>query len=64
MDFCFISVGPFLIYEYCSNGQMRDHLEKMKTNATVETQKQQIRLGIGVARGMDYLAQKGVSFYR
>lgn len=43
---------------------MRDYLEKMKTNATVETQEQQLRFGLGVARGMDYLAQRGVSFNR
>ncbi|XP_053373176.1 fibroblast growth factor receptor-like isoform X2 [Mercenaria mercenaria] len=53
-------VGPFIIYEYCANGQMRDYLETMKNNVTLETLELQLRFGLGVARGMDYLAQRKI----
>ncbi|XP_053373169.1 uncharacterized protein LOC123532025 [Mercenaria mercenaria] len=53
-------IGPFIIYEYCANGQMRDYLETMKNSLTVETLEQQLRFGLGVARGMDYLAQRKI----
>lgn len=55
-----LKVGPFIIYEYCSNGQLRDYLESMRDQVTVETQERLLRFGLGVARGMDYLSQRKV----
>ncbi|XP_052812774.1 uncharacterized protein LOC128240260 isoform X2 [Mya arenaria] len=53
-------MGPFIIYEYCSNGQLSDYLQAMKSNMTLESQEILYRFGLGVARGMEYLAGKEV----
>lgn len=53
-------IGPFIIYEYCSNGPMRDYLHTLKNNVSVETHEQLLRFGLGIARGMDYLALKKI----
>ncbi|XP_052814816.1 uncharacterized protein LOC128241772 [Mya arenaria] len=55
-----IVMGPFIIYEYCSNGQLSDYLQTMKSNLTLESQEILYRFGLGVARGMEYLAGKEI----
>ncbi|XP_053391930.1 uncharacterized protein LOC123531686 [Mercenaria mercenaria] len=53
-------IGPFIIYEFCSNGQLRDYLQTLRTNLTLETQERLQRFGLGVARGMEHLAQRKI----
>ncbi|XP_053373157.1 uncharacterized protein LOC123531756 [Mercenaria mercenaria] len=53
-------IGPFIIYEYCSNGKLSDYLQTLKTNLTIETQERLQRFGLGVARGMEHLAQRRI----
>ncbi|WAR10291.1 FGFR2-like protein [Mya arenaria] len=54
------SIGPFMLLEYCTNGQLSDYLQTMKSNITLETQEILYRFGLGVARGMEYLAGKEI----
>ncbi|WAR10657.1 FGFR1-like protein [Mya arenaria] len=53
-------MGPFMVFEYCANGQLSDYLQTLKSNLTLDTQEILSRFGLGVARGMDYLAGKEV----
>lgn len=56
-----ISVGPFIIYEYCEKGTLKDYLVNNKTNLTIELQENLFRFGLDIAKGMEYLAGKGVN---
>ncbi|XP_052813767.1 uncharacterized protein LOC128240857 [Mya arenaria] len=53
-------MGPFMVFEYCANGQLSDYLQTLKSNLTLDTQELLYRFGLGVARGMEYLAEKQV----
>ncbi|XP_052812776.1 uncharacterized protein LOC128240261 isoform X2 [Mya arenaria] len=53
-------MGPFIIFEYCTNGQPSDYLQTMKSNMTPEKHEHLYRFGLGVARGMEYLARKEI----
>jgi hypothetical protein len=52
-------VGPFIIYEYCKNGQLSEYLQNIK-DLTLEENERLQRFGLGVARGMEHLAQRKV----
>ena len=56
-------MGPFIVYEYCENGTLKEYLVKNKRNVTLELQEHLYRFGLDVAKGMEYLASKGVSYY-
>ena len=62
--FYHISVGPFMLLEYCPNGQLNDHLATMRNNVNVETMEKLFRFGVCIARGMEYLADRSVSNVR
>jgi hypothetical protein len=53
-------VGPFIIYEFCENGTLRDYLAERKNNVTMELQENLFRFGLDIAKGMEFLAGKGV----
>jgi hypothetical protein len=53
-------VGPFIVYEYCENGTLKDYLAENKNKITMELQEHLFRFGLDVAKGMEYLASKGV----
>ncbi|XP_052278483.1 LOW QUALITY PROTEIN: uncharacterized protein LOC127876968 [Dreissena polymorpha] len=53
-------MGPFILFEYCSNGQLNEHLTTHRQNVTIEVQELLLRFGLQVARGMDYLAQRKI----
>ncbi|XP_053393450.1 uncharacterized protein LOC123562440 isoform X2 [Mercenaria mercenaria] len=54
------AMGPFIIYEYCENGTMRDYLVDRKNNITLDLQENLFRFGLDIAKGMEYLAGKGI----
>jgi hypothetical protein len=49
-----------MIYEYCENGVLRDYLVERKNNVSVEFKGNLFRFGLGIAKGMEFLAGKGV----
>ncbi|XP_060598180.1 uncharacterized protein LOC132751968 isoform X3 [Ruditapes philippinarum] len=53
-------MGPFIVYEYCENGTLKDYLVQNKNNVTIELQEHLYRFGLDVAKGMEYLASKGI----
>lgn len=59
--FIFVSVGPFIIYEYCEHGPLKDYLQSHRSNVTLEVQESLFRFGLAIAKGMEYLASKTVS---
>ena len=61
MLFVIYLVGPFIIYEYCEHGPLKDYLLSQKSNVTLEVQESLFRFGLDIAKGMEYLASKGVS---
>ncbi|XP_052809614.1 uncharacterized protein LOC128238075 [Mya arenaria] len=58
------TMGPIIIYEYCENGTLRDYLEKSRTNVTVQLQENLFRFGLDIAKGMEFLADRGVTHRR
>ncbi|XP_060583179.1 uncharacterized protein LOC132739481 isoform X2 [Ruditapes philippinarum] len=54
------TMGPFMIYEYCENGVLRDYLVERKNNVSVEFKGNLFRFGLGIAKGMEFLAGKGI----
>ena len=55
-----ITVGPFILYEYCANGQLNEYLAGLQNEFNMEVMEKLLRFGVGVVRGMDYLASKNV----
>lgn len=53
-------MGPFIIYEYCEHGPLRDFLADRKNNLTLDLEENLFRFGLDIAKGMEYLAGKGV----
>ncbi|XP_053374452.1 uncharacterized protein LOC123532684 isoform X3 [Mercenaria mercenaria] len=53
-------MGPFIVYEYCENGTLKDYLVSQKNHVTIELQEHLFRFGLDVAKGMEYLAGKGI----
>lgn len=54
-------MGPFIIYEYCENGTLKDYLIAHKSDVSIEVHESLFRFGLDVAKGMEYLASKSVS---
>ena len=59
----FCVVGPFIIYEYCEQGSIKEYLQNQKPDVTVDLQEKLFRFGFDIAKGMEYLASKSVSLY-
>ncbi|KAH3716765.1 hypothetical protein DPMN_059494 [Dreissena polymorpha] len=58
------TMGPFIIYEYCENGTLKEYLVQNKSNVTIEVKETLFRFGIDIAKGMEYLAGKGITHRR
>ena len=56
----YVLVGPFIVYEYCEHGTLKDYLDQQHNSRTIELQELLFRFGLDIARGMEYLASKGV----
>ncbi|KAK3603169.1 hypothetical protein CHS0354_043002, partial [Potamilus streckersoni] len=54
------TIGPFIIFEYCENGPLKDYLEKQKENITLQLQEELFRFGLDICKGMEYLVSKKV----
>lgn len=54
------AMGPFIIYEYCENGTLRDYLADRRNNITVDLQENLFRFGLDIAKGMEYLAGRAI----
>ncbi|XP_052800641.1 uncharacterized protein LOC128231640 [Mya arenaria] len=59
-----VTMGPMIIYEFCENGTMKDYLVKNKSNMNVEMQENLFRFGLDIAKGMEFLASRGVTHRR
>ena len=55
-----LTVGPFILFEYCSKGQLNDHVSTLRSKVTVQVHEQLLRFCLQVARGMGFLAAKKV----
>lgn len=53
-------VGPMIIYEYCEQGTLKEYLQSLKSNVTLEVQEHLFRYGLDIAKGMEYLASKEI----
>ena len=51
-----------MVYEFCENGNLRDYIVARKDNVTIELQENLFRFGLDIAKGMEYLVGKRVSF--
>ncbi|XP_052246346.1 uncharacterized protein LOC127855047 [Dreissena polymorpha] len=58
------NMGPFILYEYCENGTLKEYLAQHKSNVTMEIQETLFRIGLDIAKGMEYLAGKGITHRR
>ncbi|CAC5368231.1 unnamed protein product [Mytilus coruscus] len=52
--------GPIMILEYCSKGVLKEFLESVRSNVTVELEERLFRITLGICEGMDFLASKQV----
>ncbi|XP_052094611.1 proto-oncogene tyrosine-protein kinase receptor Ret-like isoform X1 [Mytilus californianus] len=52
--------GPIMILEYCSKAVLKEFLESVRSNVTVELEERLFRITLGICEGMDYLASKQV----
>ncbi|XP_067648778.1 uncharacterized protein [Haliotis asinina] len=55
------ALGPVMVVEYCENGQMDKWLKNQKNGITEDILETVQKFGLGVARGMEYLARKGIT---
>ncbi|KAL3832082.1 hypothetical protein ACJMK2_023760 [Sinanodonta woodiana] len=53
-------IGPFMLYEYCENGNLRDYLKAQRNNITLELQENMFRYGFDCCKGMEYLASRKI----
>nr|KAG5689081.1 hypothetical protein BaRGS_034738 [Batillaria attramentaria] len=58
------SRGPVLVMEYCECGQMDEWLASRRNNVDEQTMQNMFRFSLGVAKGMEYLASKGITHGR
>ncbi|XP_053381408.1 uncharacterized protein LOC128549125 isoform X2 [Mercenaria mercenaria] len=54
------AMGPFIIYEYCAHGPLRDYLAEQRNNVTIDLQENLFRFGLDISKGMEFLAGKGI----
>ncbi|XP_052807066.1 uncharacterized protein LOC128236221 [Mya arenaria] len=59
-----VALGPIIIYELCEIGSLRHHLQKNKYNFIIKMQENLFRFGLDVAKGMEFLAFRGVTHRR
>ncbi|XP_052083561.1 angiopoietin-1 receptor-like [Mytilus californianus] len=52
--------GPMMILEYCSKGVLKQFLEAIKSNISVDIDERLYRIVFGICLGMDFLASKKV----
>ncbi|VDI36677.1 c-src tyrosine kinase [Mytilus galloprovincialis] len=52
--------GPIMVLEYCSQGVLKDFLESVRSNVTVELEERLFRITLGICEGMDYLSSQQV----
>lgn len=50
--------GPYMVLEYCQNGQLRDWLLQQKNTSTEETVELLYRISYGISKGMYFLETK------
>ncbi|XP_046546912.1 uncharacterized protein LOC124256991 [Haliotis rubra] len=55
------ALGPVMVIEYCENGQMDKWLKNQRNGVNVDILETIQKFGLGVARGMEYLASKGIT---
>ncbi|KAL3832122.1 hypothetical protein ACJMK2_023795 [Sinanodonta woodiana] len=48
--------GPFVIYELCAKGTLKDYLESQRGHHTLDVQEKLYRFGLDICKGMQYLA--------
>ncbi|XP_052232523.1 angiopoietin-1 receptor-like [Dreissena polymorpha] len=58
------NMGPFILYEYCENGTLKEYLVQNKSSVTMDIQETLFRIGLDIAKGMEYLAGKGITHRR
>ena len=58
--FFVLSGGPMMILEYCSKGVLKDFLEAIRSNITIDVEERLCRITFAICNGMDYLASKKV----
>ncbi|KAK3603134.1 hypothetical protein CHS0354_042956 [Potamilus streckersoni] len=54
------AIGPFIIFEYCENGPLKDYLESQRNNVTMQLQEKLFRFGLDICKGMEYLVSKKI----
>ncbi|KAL3832351.1 hypothetical protein ACJMK2_024003, partial [Sinanodonta woodiana] len=54
------AIGPFIVFEHCWNGPLKDYLETQRKNITVQLQENLFRFGLDICKGMEYLASKKI----
>ncbi|KAK7479231.1 hypothetical protein BaRGS_00029575 [Batillaria attramentaria] len=58
------SWGPVLVMEFCEGGQMDKWLAANRNNVGEQTMENMFRFSLGVVKGMEYLASKGITHRR
>ncbi|KAK3600800.1 hypothetical protein CHS0354_020477 [Potamilus streckersoni] len=53
-------IGPFMIYEYCENGNLRDYLESQRNNVTMELHENMFHFGLDTCKGMEFLVSRKI----
>ena len=56
-------MGPFILYEYCERGALKEYLQEHQGDVNMEVHESLFRFGLDIAKGMEYLASKKVSGY-
>ncbi|KAK7471674.1 hypothetical protein BaRGS_00035687 [Batillaria attramentaria] len=56
--------GPVLVMEFCDNGQMDKWLAARRDQVGEQTTEDLMQFSLGVAKGMEYLASKGITHRR
>jgi len=49
-----------MILEYCSKGVLKEFLEAIRSNITIDVVERLYRMAFAICNGMDYLASKKV----
>lgn len=59
-DFIFLTVGRFMVLEYCENGPLKEYLKSKRHKVNDEMHEKLYRFACGICKGMNYLASHGV----
>ncbi|XP_076092876.1 uncharacterized protein LOC143064140 [Mytilus galloprovincialis] len=52
--------GPIMILEYCPKGVLKEFLESVRSNVTVDLEERLFRMTLAICEGMDYLSSQQV----